>query len=63
MWYDVSCASAKNLAVCRVPGVASQARRLSAGMDALEKENAALKAREGAHLAEIAALKARFHAE
>jgi hypothetical protein len=45
MWYDVSCAATKYLAVCRVPGVAPQTRRLLAGgMEALEAEIAALKA-------------------
>jgi hypothetical protein len=56
MWYDVSCATVKYLAVCRVPGVAplqmSVTRRLLDEMEAREAEIVSLKAE-----AENAALK------
>jgi hypothetical protein len=63
MWYDVSCGGSKNLAVCRVPGVAPQARRLLAGKEVLEAEHAVFEvSRKVAHQAEIAAVKARLRA-
>jgi hypothetical protein len=66
MWYDVSCATVKYLAICRVPGVAPPQRRLLYEMEArdveiisLKAENAALKNEISAREAEIVALKGR----